>query len=74
LALSSVRFNASGVLMSGFGAPARTATPIPTRATVGDSPAANVARAGPFCMTSTGTIPRSNGPPAVILMSSGVVP
>src|ERR1700694_3245789 len=71
-ALSSVCFNASGVLMSGLGAPARTATPRPTRAMSVVGSAANLARAAVSFITSTGTTPRSNGPPLrASLISSG---
>ena len=60
-AFSKAAFNASGVLMSGFGSPARTATPRPTRAMSTVGPGANFARAAVSCITSIGTIPTSNG-------------
>ena len=45
LAASSAAFILSAVPMSGFGAPARTATPKPARAMVTSGPGANVALA-----------------------------
>ncbi len=56
-ALSSVCFNASGVLMSGLAAPARTATPRPTRAISVVGPATNLAWAAASLNTSPGTTP-----------------
>ena len=74
-ALSSAAFSASGVAMFGFAAPARTATPRPTRATSSVGPAANRARAAASCITSAGTTPRSNGLADVAsLIRFGVVP
>src|SRR4051794_325054 len=61
--------------MTGFGAPARTATPKPTRAMSTVGPDAKLARAAVSCITSTGTIPMSNRLPEVAsLIKLGVVP
>jgi len=74
-ALSSVSRIASVVPMSGFAAPARTATPRPTRAISVVGPATNLACAPVSLNTSCGTTPASNGlPPVACLISSGVVP
>src|SRR4051812_27030005 len=74
-ALSSVSFRASGVLRSGFGAPARTATPKPTRAMSVVGPGAKRAFAAASANTSRGVTPRSNGAPDVAsLIKSGVAP
>ena len=74
-AARSVRLSASGVLMSGLGAPARTATPMPMRATSRKDCGANCARAPASFKTSAGTTARSNAVLLVaILTSSGAVP
>ena len=73
--LESIVFSASGVPMSGSSAPARTATPSPTRATSVVGPSTNQALVAVSASTSRGVTARSNGSPRVAsLISSGVVP
>jgi hypothetical protein len=72
-ASSSVCFSASGVRMSGLGAPARTITPYPTRAMSVVGPGTKRAVAAASLNTSTGTTATSTGAPdAARLIRLGV--
>ena len=74
LAASSVCFSACGELMSGFGAPARTATPTSERATSARLPAMSL----PVSMSSSSElearITASNTSPAFMRFMTSAVP
>jgi len=72
-AVSKVCLSFSGVPISDFTLPERTATPIPTRA-IGDGSLANWARAAASLTTSSGTMAASNADPVAITTSCGAVP